>query len=103
MKSPLDKLYGIFERFAPKAFHTHCKSIRYPEDRKNVQRPMGWEYGKYCCPIYEGDIDFQRVTAILRRADYRGDLCIEDESLGKFPESERADVVKKEVDLLRNL
>jgi sugar phosphate isomerase/epimerase len=100
---PLDKLYAIFERFASKAFHTHCKSIRYPEDKKNVQRPRGWEYGKYCCPIYEGDIDFQKVVGILRRAGYQGDLCIEDESLSKFPEDERADVVKKEVALLRSL
>ena len=100
---PLEELYGIFERFAAKAFHTHCKSIRYPEDKKHVRRSMGWEYGKYCCPIHEGDIDFQRVAAILRRADYRGDLCIEDESLGKYPEAERADIVKKEVALLRSL
>ena len=100
---PLDKLYGIFERFAPKAFHTHCKSIRYPEDKKNVQRPRGWEYGKYCSPIYEGDIDFKKVTGILRRAGYKGDLCLEDESLGKFPEDERADIVKKEIAMLRDL
>ncbi len=100
---PLDDLYGIFERFASKAFHTHCKSIRYPEDKKNVRRKMGWEYGKYCCPIYEGDIDFQKVIAILDRAGYNGDLCVEDESLGKFPEGERAEVVKKEVALLRKL
>ena len=71
---PLKELYTIFERFAPKAFHTHCKSIRYPEDKKNVKRSMGWEYGRYCSPIYEGDIDFRRVAAILRRANYQGDL-----------------------------
>jgi len=100
---PLDELYAIFEKFAPKAFHTHCKSIRYPEDKKNVRRPRGWEYGRYCSPIYEGDIDFGKVAAILRRAGYRGDLCLEDESLEKFPEGERADVVKKEVALLRSL
>jgi sugar phosphate isomerase/epimerase len=100
---PLNELYGIFERLASKAFHTHCKSIRYPEDKKNVRRSMGWEYGKYCCPIHEGDIDFQKVAAILRRAGYRGDLCLEDESLSKFPEGERADVVKKEIALLKTL
>jgi len=100
---PLDDLYAIFERFAPRAFHTHCKSIRYPGDKKNIRRKMGWEYGKYCCPIYEGDIDFQKVIAILRRAGYHGDLCIEDESLGKFPENERAEIVKKEAALLRKL
>lgn len=100
---PLDDLYAIFEKLAPKAYHTHCKSIRYPEDKKYLQRTMGWEYGQYCCPIYEGDIDFRKVAAILRRAGYGGDLCLEDESLEKFPENERADVIKKEIALLRNL
>lgn len=100
---PLNDLYTIFERFAPKAFHTHCKSIKYPEDKKNIQRKMGWEYSKYCCPIYEGDIDFQKVIAILQRAGYNGDLCIENESLRRFPENERVEIVKKEVALLRKL
>ncbi len=100
---PLDDLYKNFERFAPKVFHTHCKSIRYPEDKRNVRRPMGWEYNKYACPIYEGDIDFRRVAAILRKAGYRGDLCLEDESLGKYPEAEQAEVLKKEISLLKNL
>jgi len=100
---PLDELYKNFERFAPKVFHTHCKSIRYPEDKKNVRRPMGWEYGKYACPIYEGDIDFQKVTAILRKANYRGALCLEDESLGKYPEAEQTEVIKREIALLKKL
>jgi len=100
---PLDDLYKNFERFAPKVFHTHCKSIRYPQDKKNVRRPMGWEYAKYACPIYEGDIDFERVAAILRKANYRGDLCLEDESIGKYPEAEQTEVLKKEIALLKNL
>ena len=29
---PLSKLYELYERFAARAFHTHCKSISYPED-----------------------------------------------------------------------
>ena len=100
---PLDELYKNFERFAPKVFHTHCKSIRYPEDKKNVRRPMGWEYGKYACPIYEGDIDFRKVAAILRKAGYSGALCLEDESLDKFPEAEQVEVLKKEIAMLKNL
>ena len=100
---PLDDLYGIFEKFAPRAFHTHCKSIKYPNDKKNVKRKMGWEYGKYCCPIHQGDIDFNKVAAILRAANYTGDLCIENESLGKFPEAQRGEILKKEAALLRSL
>ena len=100
---PVNDLYPIYEKFAPRVVHTHCKSIRYPDDKKNVRREMGWEYGKYNCPIYEGDIDFKRVVKILRRANYRGDLCVEDESLEKCPEPERAGVLKKEIALLQKL
>lgn len=100
---PLEELYKNFERFAPRVFHTHCKSIRYPEEKRNVRRPMGWEYDKYACPIYEGDIDFGRVAAILRKAGYSGDLCLEDESLGKYPEAEQVEVLKKEIAMLKNL
>jgi len=100
---PLNELYEIFERFAPRVFHTHCKSIRYPDDKKNVHRPMGWEYDRYACPIYEGDIDFGKVVAILRKANYRGDLCLENESLGKYPEEQDAQILKKEIALLKRL
>jgi sugar phosphate isomerase/epimerase len=100
---PLNELYEIFEQFAPRVFHTHCKSIRYPDDKKNVRRPMGFKYEEYACPIYEGDIDFAKVVAILRKANYRGDLCLENESLGKYPEDQRAQIVKKEIALLRGL
>jgi len=100
---PLDEVYRIYERFAPHAFHTHCKSIRYPEDKKNVKREMGWEYGQRCCPVYEGDLDFNRIATILRKAGYAGDLCVEDESLGRFPEAERAGILRKEIAFLRKL
>ena len=83
--------------------HTHCKSIRYPDDKKNVRREIGWEYAKYNCPIYEGDLDFKLIVQILRKANYRGDLCVEDESLGKYPENERADIIRKEIALLKGL
>lgn len=100
---PLSKLYDIYEEFAPWACHTHCKSIRYPEAERDRQRPTGWEYGKYCCPIYEGDIDFARVGRILQKAGYRGDLCIENESLGRFPKEQHRDILKKEADMLRRI
>jgi sugar phosphate isomerase/epimerase len=100
---PLKDLYPTYEKFAPRVVHTHCKSIRYPDDQKNVRRRIGWEYGKYNCPIYEGDLDFKRIVAILRKANYRGDLCVEDESLGKFPLNEQADILRKEIALLKGL
>jgi sugar phosphate isomerase/epimerase len=100
---PLKDLYGLYEKFASRVVHTHCKNIRYPDDKKNVRRPMGWEYDKYNCPLYEGDIDFKKVVAILRRAGYRGDLCVEDESLGRFPDAERASIIRKEISTLKEL
>ncbi len=100
---PLDDLYSLYEKYAPRVTHTHCKNIKYPKEKRNVRRPVGWEYDKYNCPIYEGDIDFKRLIGILRNAGYRGDLCIEDESLGKFPAGERAGVLRKEIALLKEL
>jgi sugar phosphate isomerase/epimerase len=100
---PLNDLYPTYEKFAPRVVHTHCKSIRYPEDKRNVRRPIGWEYDKYTCPLYEGDLDFKRIVSILRKANYRGDLCVEDESLGRYPQDERADILRKEITLLKGL
>ncbi len=100
---PLSKLYDIFETFASRVFHTHCKNIHYPEAEREKQRPMGWGYEKYTCPIYEGDVDFRRLVAILRKGGYANDLCVEDESLGHFPASERAGVLAKEIRFLKSL
>ncbi len=100
---PLSKLYEIYSEFAASSCHTHCKSISYPKGEREKRRKIGWEYGKYCCPVYEGDIDFKRVLEILRKADYRGDLCIENESLGRFPKEQRRTILKKEADFLRRL
>lgn len=100
---PLTKLYGYWEELAPYICHTHCKSIKYPESERETQRKMGWEYGKYCCPVYEGDIDFKKLAAILRKADYKGDLCIENESLGRFPKEQRREILIKEAAFLRKI
>ncbi len=100
---PLEELYGMYEKFAPRVVHTHCKSIGYPPDRRNVRRPMGWEYAKYAAPIYAGDIDYKRVVAILRKANYQGDLCLENECLKHFPPADQPGVLRKEIELLKSL
>jgi len=100
---PISKVYALFEKFAPRVVHTHAKSIRYPADQRDQQRKMGWEYAKYNCPVYEGDIDFRRVAEILKKAGYSNDLCIENESLGKFPEAERANVLARELAHLKSV
>jgi len=70
---------------------------------ENRESRMGWKYNQYSCPIYEGDIDFRKVAAILRKAKYNGDLCLENESLRKYPESQHVEILKKEIALLKNL
>jgi len=100
---PLAKVYEIFQKFAPRVVHTHCKSINYPEAQRQQQRPMGWEYGKYTCPIDQGDIDFARVVNTLLEAGYRNDLCVEDESLARFPAEQRAEIVAREIRFLKKL
>ena len=100
---PLSKVYELIETLAPRVVHTHCKNIRYPAEQREVQRPMGWEYAKYEAPIDQGDIDFARVVKILRAAGYAGDLCVENESLRKLPEAERASVLAAEIAYLKRL
>jgi sugar phosphate isomerase/epimerase len=78
---PLSKVYELCESLAGRVFHTHCKSIHYPAAEREKRRPMGWKYAECACPIGEGDIDYARVAAMLRKAGYRNDLCIEDECL----------------------
>jgi len=100
---PLAKIYELCEEFAPRVFHTHCKSIRFPAAEREKKRPIGWGYEKYCCPIDAGDVDYRRVVEILRKAGYANDLCVEDESLGKFPAAEQAAVVARELQYLKGL
>jgi sugar phosphate isomerase/epimerase len=100
---PLSKVYQWYETFAPRVFHTHCKSIGYPEDQRQRRRPMGWKYAQYHVPIYEGDIDFARVLAILRKAGYTNDLCVENESLGRLGADQATETLAREIRLLKRL
>lgn len=95
---PLSEVYGILRLLAPHAKHTHLKNIKYPEDQREITREAGWEYATYMCPLEEGDIDHAKVVAILKEAGYAGDICIEDESIGRCatPE-EMAAVLKRDV------
>ena len=95
------KVYELCEKFAPRIFHTHCKNIRYPAAEREKQRPMGWKYAEYACPIYEGDIDYVRVAAILHKAGYHNDFCVENEFLGRLPAAEATKTLAKEVQFLK--
>jgi sugar phosphate isomerase/epimerase len=100
---PLNQVYEICEKFAPRVFHTHCKNLSYPEDRRNVRRPVGWEYEKHAAPVYEGDIDYAKVAATLRKAGYSGDLCLENECLGRFPKDQHVPILTREIQTLQRL
>jgi sugar phosphate isomerase/epimerase len=98
---PLSELYSLLERYAPRAKHTHVKNINYPKDLADVRRPIGQDYGKYCCALDEGNIDLRRVVGILRRAGYTRSLCAENEALGKAPRGERVEVLRRDVRALK--
>jgi sugar phosphate isomerase/epimerase len=100
---PLEQVYKIIEKYASRVYHTHIKNISYPKEIRNTRREVGYKYGEYVCPIYQGDVDHKRVVAILRKAGYGHGLCIEDESLGKFSEAERKNVLKKDAEHLKSL
>ncbi len=101
---PLDEVYQTIEHFAPAAKHTHVKNIGYPQELRQVRRAVGHEYGRYVSPIAEGDIDHARFVARpARAAEYDRDLCIEDESLGKYDQSRAARASQAAADHLRGL
>jgi sugar phosphate isomerase/epimerase len=101
---PLSEVYGILRLLAPYAKHTHVKNINYPAGQRETTREAGWEYGKYACPLDEGDIDLEKVLGILAAAGYKGDICIEDESLGKCAtNAERIAVLQRDVTHIKNI
>lgn len=95
---PLSEVYGILRILAPYTKHTHLKNIKYPEDKREITREAGWEYGTYVSPLDEGDIDHAKVLGLLADAGYDGDICIEDESLGHYKTAEeRIAVLERDV------
>ncbi|HZT43916.1 MAG TPA: sugar phosphate isomerase/epimerase family protein [Chthonomonadaceae bacterium] len=100
---PLSTVYAIFEEFAPVVKHTHIKNIAYPAEMRETQREIGYEYGRYVSPIHEGDIDHARYIAALKAAGYDRDLCLEDESLGKYPTPQRKANLRAAADYFRHL
>jgi sugar phosphate isomerase/epimerase len=100
---PLEKVYAIIEQFADRCFHTHCKNIKYPVEKRETTRPIGWEYDKYSITLAEGDLDYRRILALLRKGHYQGDLCLENECLGHYPAAEHPAVLKRETAFLREL
>jgi len=98
---PLSQVYEIFAQFAGRVKHTHIKNIKYPVEIRETQREMGFEYGKYVSPIHEGDIDHTRYINTLRAAGYDRDICLEDESLGKYTPEQRKANLRATADFFR--
>ena len=101
---PLDKVYEILERFAPYTKHTHVKNINFPEEKRQIQREMGWGYSEYVSPIPDGDIDHAKLVGFLKAVGYDRDFTIEDESLGKFAAGEeRLNVLRRDAEYLKSI
>jgi len=94
---PLESVYGIMERYAGRVRHTHVKNIAYPPETRAQTREIGWRYGDFCCPLEQGDLDHARVARILKAGGYAGALALEDESIGKAPEAERLEVLRRDI------
>jgi sugar phosphate isomerase/epimerase len=100
---PVCEVRALIEYLAPRTKHTHVKNINYPADKRDIQREMGWEYGKYASSLREGDIDMKWLVTTLAKAGYRGDLCIEDESLGRYDKEQQKAILKDDADLLKEI
>ncbi|NQT83230.1 sugar phosphate isomerase/epimerase [bacterium] len=100
---PLSNMYDLAATFAPYVRYIHVKNVKYPEDKREVRRTEGWQYGKYAAPVKEGDIDFRKIIALLSKAGYSGDLTLEDDSLGKFDAAGQKRVLRENVQLLRDI
>jgi sugar phosphate isomerase/epimerase len=100
---PLSEVHRIIEKFVPITKHVHIKTIAYPPETRETQREMGWRYGECCCALPDGDIDIRKTVKLLYKAGYTSDLCIENESLKRFPEPERRNILRREADFLKKI
>lgn len=100
---PLSKVHQIIKHFAPRVKHTHIKNINFPPEKREIQRELGWEYGTYASSLREGDIDMKWVARTLAEAGYQGDLCIENESLGRYDLEKQKAILRDDADYLREI
>lgn len=100
---PLSKVHQIIKHFAPRIKHTHMKNINFPPDKREIQREVGWEYGTYASSLREGDIDMRWVVKTLADAGYTGDLCIENESLGRYDPDKQKAILRDDADYLKEI
>ena len=97
---PIDIVHKIIEEIADRVKHTHMKNAVAKNGRKNVKRNVG---EIVMAPLDKGDVDLEKVVMTLYRKGYRGDLTIEDESLGRFKAEERKYIVRNDVKYLKKI
>jgi sugar phosphate isomerase/epimerase len=100
---PRTQIYEIVRELVPRARHFHAKNVAHPEEKREAVRPPGWEYGKNSVPVAEGDLDFGKILIMLREAGYNGCVSIEDDSLGHYPKEQRVEILRQDVQYLRNI
>ncbi|MGB9620272.1 MAG: sugar phosphate isomerase/epimerase family protein, partial [Armatimonadota bacterium] len=100
---PLSKVREIIKHFAPHIKHTHMKNINFPADKREIQREVGWEYDRYASSLREGDIDMKWVVKTLADAGYQGDLCIENEALGRYDAEKQKAILRDDADYLKEI
>jgi len=87
---PLSQVYEIYGRFAPYVKHTHIKNAAVPAGKQEEKRPPG---SVKMTPLREGDINLEIAISKLRDFGYKGDLTIEDESLGQYSLERRREIL----------
>ena len=99
---PLEQVYEIAARLAPRVLHLHAKNLGYPEALRQRRRPLGWAYDSCVCPLAAGDLDYCRLLGLLRAVGYPGVVAIEEEALGSFSPTQRAELLRQDVAYLQS-
>jgi cyclophilin family peptidyl-prolyl cis-trans isomerase/sugar phosphate isomerase/epimerase len=100
---PRDQIYELVRIFAPFTRMLHAKNVKYPDDKRDVRREMGWEYMKYAEPVPAGDLDFGRIVGILVNSGFKGNIVIEDDSLPKKDAAGKKKALQDDAKALREL
>lgn len=100
---PLKKVHELIKHFAPRVKHTHMKSIHFPADKREIQREVGWGYGEYCSSLREGDLDLHFIIKAFKDAGYKGDLCVENESLGRYDKEKQKAILIDDAAYLKEI
>lgn len=97
---PLSEVMQIVRDYGDNVKHTHMKNGRAPEGLKEERRKLG---NIEMTPIYKGDIPLGEVVSILRKAGYKRDLTVEDESIAGLGQEEGREILRRDVEHLRSM